>query len=67
MDLLTTYTHDLRLGSANNYIVIVDLHTLQITRAGAKSSQSAFTSLFFATDFNNGDSLASVVTPLPAG
>jgi hypothetical protein len=46
---------------------IADLHTLQITRAHEKFSQSAFTSRFLVTDLKNGDSSASMVTPLPEG
>jgi hypothetical protein len=53
--------------TTSNYGAIANLHTLKITRAQAKSSQPAFTSRFLATDFNNGDSSASVLTPLPAG
>jgi hypothetical protein len=41
------------------------LHTLQITRAHAKSSQSAFASRLL--DFNNGVSLAFVLTLLLSG
>jgi hypothetical protein len=55
-----------RLGITSTYNAITDLHTLQITRAHAKSSQSAFTSHFLVTDLNNGHSSASVVKPLPA-
>jgi hypothetical protein len=61
MDLLTTYT---RLRTTSTYNAIADLHTLQITRAHVKSSQSAFTSHFLVMDE---DSSASVVMPLPAG
>jgi hypothetical protein len=46
-----------RLGTTSTYKAI--------TRAQAKSSQSVFTSRFLVTDLNNGDSSASVVTPLP--
>jgi hypothetical protein len=50
--------------TASNYWAIANLHTLQITRAHAKSSQSAFTSCFLVTDLNNGDSstYANIVT-----
>jgi hypothetical protein len=65
MDLLTTYTQDLELQALNN--VIADLHNLQITRAYAKSSQSAFTNRFLVTDINNGDFSASVLTSLLSG
>jgi hypothetical protein len=56
-----------RLGTTSNYNAIADLHTLQITKAHAKSAQSAFSSHFLVTDLNNGDSSASMLTPLPAG
>jgi hypothetical protein len=65
MDLLFTYTHDSELQALNN--AIVDIHILQITRAHANSAQSAFTGRFLVTDLNNGDSSASVLTPLPPG
>jgi hypothetical protein len=54
-------------SATSTYNAIADLHVLQLTRAHAKSSQSAFTSRFLVTDTNNGDSSASVVTLLPAG
>jgi hypothetical protein len=65
MDLLITYTHDSELQALNNAIAV--LHTLQNTRAHAKSSQSAFTSRLLVTDLNIGNSSASVLTSLPAG
>jgi hypothetical protein len=46
---------------------IADLHTLQITKAHAKSSQSAFSSRFLVTCLNSGYFSAFVVTPLSAG
>jgi hypothetical protein len=52
------------LGTTNT---TADVHTLQITRAHAKSSQSAFTSHFLVMELNNGNSSASVVMLLPAG
>jgi hypothetical protein len=55
------------LGTTSTHSAIADLHTLQIARAHAKSSQSALTSCFLVTDLNNGDSSASVLTLLPAG
>jgi hypothetical protein len=55
------------LISTSNYSAIDDLHTLQFTRAHAKSSQSAFTGRFLAMDLNNGDSSASVLTSLTVG
>jgi hypothetical protein len=53
--------------TTNNCRAIAKLHTLQITVAHAKSSQSAFTSRFLVAVLNNGDSSASVSTSLPAG
>jgi hypothetical protein len=44
-----------QLVTASNYRAIANLHTLKFTRAQAKSSQSAITSRFLATDLNNGD------------
>jgi hypothetical protein len=63
LDLLITYTHTWELQALNN--AIADLHTLQITRAHAKSFHSAFTSCFLVTYLNNEDYSAAVVTPLP--
>jgi hypothetical protein len=54
------------LGTTSSYSAIADLHTLQITRAHAKSSQLAVTSCFLATDLYDGDSSASVLTSLSA-
>jgi hypothetical protein len=51
------------LRTTSTYNVITDLHTLQITRAHVKSSQSAFTSYFLLMDEDSSD---SVVMPLPA-
>jgi hypothetical protein len=56
-----------RLVSTSNYSAIDELHTLQITRAHANSSQSAFTSLFLVMDLSNRDSSASVLTSLTVG
>jgi hypothetical protein len=55
-----------RLGTTSTYNSTADVHTLQITRAHAKSSQS-FTSRFLVTDLNTRDSLASMVKPLHTG
>jgi hypothetical protein len=41
--------------TTNNYNIISNFHTLQMTTAHAKSFQPAFTSRFPATDLNNGD------------
>jgi hypothetical protein len=65
LDLLNTYTHNSQLQVT--ITLIIDLHTLQITTAYAKSFQTAFTSCFLIMDLNNGDSSASVITSLPAG
>jgi hypothetical protein len=46
--------------TTSNYGVITNLHTLQITRAHVKFSQSAFASRFLVTGFNTGDCLVSV-------
>jgi hypothetical protein len=54
-------------GTTSNYNAVADLHPLQITRAHAKSSQSAFTSHFLVMDLNNRDSSTSMLTSLPAG
>jgi outer membrane receptor for monomeric catechols len=62
--LLTTYTYDSELRTSN-YSATDNLHTLHMTTAHAKSSQSAFTSRFLVTDLNNGDSSVSVVKLLP--
>jgi hypothetical protein len=56
-----------QLVTTSTYTAITSLHTLQITKAQAKSSQSAFTSCFLVTDLNNGDYSASVLMLLPAG
>jgi hypothetical protein len=53
-----------QLLATSNYNAIADLHTLQITRAHVKSSQSSFTSRFLVTDLNNGDTSSSVLTSL---
>jgi hypothetical protein len=56
-----------RLGTTITCNDIADLHTLPITRAHAKSCQSAFTSRFLVTDLTNGDSSDSLVTQFPSG
>jgi hypothetical protein len=55
------------LVTTTNYNALVNLHTLQITRAHVMSSQFAFSSRFLATNLNNGDSSASVLTSLLSG
>jgi hypothetical protein len=64
IDHLLIYT---RLGTTSNYSATANLHILLITRAHAKSSQSAFTSRFLVTDLQRGDPSASVLTSLSAG
>jgi hypothetical protein len=61
IDHLYRYT---RLETTSTYNAIANLNTSQITRAHAKSSQSAFTSRFLAMVLNNGDSSASVLMSL---
>jgi hypothetical protein len=65
-ELVTRFIEHLytQLVTTCNYSAIVNLHTSQITRAHAKSSQSAFNSRFLVTGLNNGDSSASVLTSL---
>jgi hypothetical protein len=65
--LVTQFIDYLQIVTTDNCSTIANLHTLQITRAHAKSSQSAYTSRFLVMDLNNGDSSASVLTSLPAG
>jgi hypothetical protein len=57
----------LQVVTTNNSNTFADLQILQITRAHAKSSQSAFTRRFLVTDINNGDSSAFVLKSLTAG
>jgi hypothetical protein len=64
MDLLTTYIHNLEL-QANTVLSLI--YTLYKSLEHTPSLLSAFTSHFLVTDLNNGDSSASVVTPLSAG
>jgi hypothetical protein len=61
------FTDHLQIVSTINYSASAYLYTLHVSRAQAKSSQSAFTSRFLVTDLNNGDFLASVLTSLPPG
>jgi hypothetical protein len=49
------YLQTLVVTTLLNHGAIADFHVLQITRAHAKSFQSAFTSRFPVTDLNNGD------------
>jgi hypothetical protein len=62
------YIDHLHIGTTGNHGAITDLHTLQIPTEHAKPrSFIAFHSHCFVTALNNGDSSASVLTPLPAG
>jgi hypothetical protein len=66
--MLSGFTVNLcrRLRSTINYKVDVDLYTSQITTAHAKpQSFIVFLSCCLVTDLSNGDSSASVLTPLP--
>jgi hypothetical protein len=65
MDLLAFYTHHSELQVITALSPISTLHKL----LDAKSSPdcSVFTTRCLVSDLNNGDSSASVVTPLPAG
>jgi hypothetical protein len=62
MDLLTTYTHDSELQAITELSLIYSLFKSR----HAKSSPvlNVFTSRCLVTNLNNGDSSASVVTPL---
>jgi hypothetical protein len=51
---MTRFIDHLQIVATSNDGAIASLHTLQITGAHAKSSQSAFTSRFLVTDPNNG-------------
>jgi hypothetical protein len=57
----------LQIATTSNYNITADLHTLQITTAQAKHSQSAFTRLFSITDLNRGYSSAYVFMSLLSG
>jgi hypothetical protein len=56
-----------RLGTTSIYKAIAHLHASEFSRTHVKSSQFAFTSRFLATDRNNRDSSASVLTSLLTG
>jgi hypothetical protein len=58
-----------QLVTTSNYSAIANLHTLQITRAYAKSfpACNVFTGRFLLTASNSADSSVSALTPLPAG
>ncbi|PNF29973.1 hypothetical protein B7P43_G06948 [Cryptotermes secundus] len=66
--LVTHFIDHLQITAASSYGTITNLHTLQITRARAKSqSFIVFPSHCLVTALNKGDSSASVLMPLPAG
>jgi hypothetical protein len=56
-----------QLVTTSNYSAIASTHTLEITGAHTKSSQSALTSRFLVTDLNSGNSSASVLMSLLSG
>jgi hypothetical protein len=61
-----TFDH-LQTVTGSNYNAVANLHTLQITTAHAKPSQSGFASRFPVTNLSSGDSSASVLTSLLSG
>jgi hypothetical protein len=61
---MTRFIDHLQIATTTNNNVIANFHTLQSTTTCNKFSQSAFTSRFPATDLNNGDSLATVLSSL---
>jgi hypothetical protein len=50
-----------QIVTTSNYRAMVNFHTLQISKAHTKFSQSAFTSRSLVTDFNIEASTASVL------
>jgi hypothetical protein len=65
MDLLTTYTHHSELEAITALLLISTLY--KSPHAKSSPTDNMFTNRCLVTDLSNGDSLASVVTPLPAG
>jgi hypothetical protein len=61
------FIDDVQIVTTSNDNTVADLHTLQITAAHTKPSQSAFTSRFPVTYLINGDSSASVFMSLLSG
>jgi hypothetical protein len=59
----------LEVVTINNYIIIIDLHTLKITTAGAKflPACNIFTARFLVTASNDGYSSASVLNSSLSG
>jgi hypothetical protein len=51
--LVVRFIDHLQIVTTSNYSAITNLHTLQVTRAHAKSSWSPFTSCFLVMDLNN--------------
>jgi hypothetical protein len=52
---MTRFIDHLQIVTKSNYSAIANLHSLQISKAPAKSSQSTFTIRLLVTDLNNGD------------
>jgi hypothetical protein len=65
MDLLTTYTHDLELQALRTLSLIYTLY--KSLHANCSPACSVFTSRCLVTAPSNGDSSASVLTPLLPG
>jgi hypothetical protein len=65
MDLLTTCNS--RFGTTNNYSATAISTIHRSPQHPLSLLQLASTDHFLTTNFNNGDSSASVMTPLPAG
>jgi hypothetical protein len=65
--LVIGFIDHLQIVTTRNYNATANLHTLQITTAHAKPSQSACTSRFPVTDLNNGDSSVSALMSLLSG
>jgi hypothetical protein len=75
--LVNIFIDHLQVVTTNNYNTIADFHTkssvsFHSSLLGNNSQQwlflcNSFTRRFLVTNLNNGDSSASVVTPLPAG
>jgi hypothetical protein len=65
-ELVVGFAGHLQIVTTRNYNIIANSHTLQITRALAKYSQS-FTSRSLVKDFNNRNHSDPMLTSLPAG
>lgn len=64
--MVTRFIDTLQIVTTSNCGAISNLLNLQITRTHVKPSQFPFISRFLVTYFNNGDSLASMLTSFPA-